>query len=382
MSERGTDIEFDFFEDEPPTQEAARPRPRPTVPRRPGGPRRPAGPSQGLTPLLRLVGMIAFAIVIVVLLVFWVSSCRTEGKRDTYSDYMEQMRTVAADSGEVGRELNTALTTRGIKPAELQETLALLAQQQEQDVSRARDLDPPGRLRDPHREAVQALEFRAGGLRSLADAFRMAATRKRSEAGALLAEPMRRLQASDVIWADQFVASASAVMEREDIRGVEVPVSKFLANPDLATERAMQPIYERIAGTASTGKVTGRHGNGIVSVKALPGQEVLKTDDENIVVATADLAFEVTIENSGEGQEVGVKVFLTIDQTPQAIKKEATVDFIDPGDRKTVVFRNLGQIVQFQQRTAVKVRVAEVPGETFLANNSASYSVTFALTPP
>src|SRR5437588_578136 len=65
MSERDTDIEFDFFE-EPETREAARPE-RP--PQR-GGPRPPMRTPQGLTPLLRLVGLIAFAIVIVVLLVY------------------------------------------------------------------------------------------------------------------------------------------------------------------------------------------------------------------------------------------------------------------------------------------------------------------------
>src|SRR5438445_540362 len=67
MSEFGDDIEFDFF-DEPETREDTPPRQR-TV-RRPGGgpPRRPVGPA-GFTPLLRLAGLIAFAILIVVLLV-------------------------------------------------------------------------------------------------------------------------------------------------------------------------------------------------------------------------------------------------------------------------------------------------------------------------
>jgi hypothetical protein len=382
MTERGTDIEFDFFEDELPTQEAARTRSRPGIPRR-RGTRPPARPPAGLTPLLRLAGLIAFAIVIVVLLVFWVDSCRAEGKRDTYRDYMEAMSAVAADSQQVGRDLNTALTTPGIRPAQLQEELAGLAQQQQQDVARARELEPPGRLREQHDEAIEALDFRAGGLRALADAFRAAADRPATQAGAALAVPMRRLAASDVIWADQFVESSRAVMEAEDIRGVEIPTSVFLASEDLATERLMQQTWQRISGAAAPGgRVTGRHGNGLVSVKALPGGEVLRTDAENIVVATADLAFEVTIENSGESQEVGVGVTLNIQQSPEPINREQTVDFINPGERKTVVFRNLGQIVQFAQKTTVRVEVKAVPGEQNLGNNRAQYSVTFALTPP
>lgn len=382
MTERGSDIEFDFFEEEPPTQESARA--RPGLPRRPAGGRRrpPIRPPQGFTPLLRLVGLIAFAIVVVVLLVFWINSCRAESKRDTYNDYMRAMSEISSDSDQVGRDLNAALTTAGIRRAELQETLVGLADQQEQDVVRAREVDPPGRLRDQHEDAVQALQFRVSGLRSLADGFRQAANRPATEAGGILAAPMRRLVASDVLWADQFVAGSQGVMELQDVRGVEVPVSAFLTDPDVATERQMQQIWQRISGTGQSGQVTGRHGNGIVSTRATPGGETLSTDGENIVVATADLAFEVTIENSGEFQEAGVKVRLVIEQSPEPIRREMTVDLINAGERKTVVFRDLGQIVQFAQRTTVRVQVLRVPGETNVGNNAASYSVTFALTPP
>ena len=46
------------------------------------------------------------------------------------------------------------------------------------------------------------------------------------------------------------------------------------------------------------------------------------------------------------------------------------------------MFRNLGQIVQFAQKTTVKAEAKAVPGETRIDNNTASYSVTFTLTPP
>ena len=90
MSEREPDFEFDFFE-EPETQEGSgrgdrtlrRPRRAPKGPRMPRGPIRP-GP--GLTPLLRLLGLIAFAILIVVLLLLWAQSCQADKKRDAYGE--------------------------------------------------------------------------------------------------------------------------------------------------------------------------------------------------------------------------------------------------------------------------------------------------------
>jgi hypothetical protein len=74
MTEHDTDLDFDFFgEEDPETRPAAQSeeRPRPGPPRRPP-PRRPpsARPPVGLTPLLRLAGLIAFAILIIVLFIF------------------------------------------------------------------------------------------------------------------------------------------------------------------------------------------------------------------------------------------------------------------------------------------------------------------------
>ena len=382
MIDDGTDIEFDFF-DEPPTQEAARPL---RVRRLGGGSRpprrRPGGPPSSITPMLRLAGLIGFGVVIVVLLTLWVNSCRDSGARDAYRSYMSSMGSIADDSARVGKELGTALTTPGISVSELQKTLSGLAEQQDQDVARAGDVTPPGRLRAQHREAMEALELRATGLRRLDEAFRQVAASKPDDAGKTLAPPMRVLLASDVVWQDEFVTSAQSVMEDRGIRGVEVPASTFLANYDLASEQLLSQIWQRLAGVAGGGKPSpGLHGNELVSVTALPEGKQLEAGQDNFVVTKPDLAFRVTLKNSGENQEVGVRVVLTIDQTPQPITKQGKVQIINPGETKSVVFKNLGQIVQFQQKTTVTAEVKPVQGETKIDNNSASYSVTFTLVP-
>jgi hypothetical protein len=379
MIDDGTDI--DFFE-ELPTREAARERTR-----RPGGggprpPRRRSGAPAGLTPTLRLAGLIGFAIVIVVLLTFWVDSCRAEGARESYRSYLESVGTIADSSAGVGRELNDALTTPGISSEDLQTTLAGLAQQQEQAVVRARELTPPGRLREQHQEAVEALELRANGLRQLHDAFGQVAGAKAADAGKTLAPPMRVLVASDVVWQDEFVGPARTVMETRGIRGIEVPDSMFLTNYELASEQLLTQIWQRLTGAAGGGEpAPGKHGNGLVSVTAVPSGKALQAGEDNFVTATPDLAFRVTVENSGEHQEVGLQVVLTIDQSPQPITKEGRIQIINPGEQKTIVFRNLGQIVQFSQKTTVKAEVKPVPGEENIANNTGTFSVTFTLVP-
>src|SRR5215208_588177 len=224
MSEREPDFEFDFFE-EPETQEASarertlrRPLGGPRGPRRPRGPMRPAA---GFVPLARLVGLIAFAILIVVLLIFWVQSCQDDKRRDAYEDYMTDISEVARASERVGRELSDVLTTRGIKPAELEKQLKGLVQQQDISIGEAQKLDPPGPLVEAHGHAVEALELRSDGLAGLAEAFRQTrGSTDASAAGLKLASQADRLVAGDVIWDDLFKMPAAAYLNAEGLTGI------------------------------------------------------------------------------------------------------------------------------------------------------------------
>ena len=206
MSENDLDIDFDFFEEEPATEETSRSqRIMRRGPREPGGPGGPPRAPHNLTPLLRLVGLIAFAILIIVLLVFWVQSCQASGKTKTYKNYMTKVADLGSTSQQIGRQLGQALLTPGVKRAQLQQQVSGLARQQQQDVNRARAITPPGPLRDEQQAVIQALEYRVSGLAGLANAIGTIGNVKNTDtASALLASQMRRLLASDVIWDDSF----------------------------------------------------------------------------------------------------------------------------------------------------------------------------------
>ena len=375
MSERdSSEIEFDFFE-EPATTEAARPERRTRGPRRT---RRPPGPPSGLTPLLRLVGLISFAILVVVLLVFWVSSCRGEAKRDTYRSYMQDVDRIANGSEQIGTRLNTELTRADVRQAELRRRLDALAQQQVQLLDSAEALEEPGPLRNEHRHMIEALQFRVSGLRGIRNGF-AGQTRNATQAADALAAQARRLIASDVVWDDQFKDPAKAELRRQDIQGVSVPDSNFVQNPSLATSTAMQAVWRRVRGGGGDGGETaspGLHGHNLVSVKVLGGA-TLTPDDVNNIIATTDLAFQVTFENSGDSTETGVQVTLTIQKSPEPIVRRQTVDVTEAKQQRTIVFRNISN-VPFVRRTALQVEVGEVPAEENLSNNTAEYPVIFS----
>ena len=203
-------------------------------------------------------------------------------------------------------------------------------------------------------------------------------TSKATGEAAVLAAQADRLLASDVVWDDLFAAPATLELKRQGVSGVPVPDSNFVANRDLMTERSMALLLTRLKGATTGGTPTGIHGTNIVDVKVLPGGQVLSQTTENTITATTDLAFVVTIADSGDSQEVGIKVTLTIQKPQGAIVKTKTVDLINPGQNKSVTFTDLGQ-VPFAQKTTVNVDVAAVPGEHNTDNNKASFPVIFSL---
>ena len=261
MSDRESDIEFDFFE-ESDTRESAEERPR----RR--GPRPPVRPPTGLTPLLRLIGLISFAILIVLLLVLWVNGCREDQRKDTYKNYVKDVATFAASSQALGKSLNTLLTTPGTKEADVENELSGLAQQQEKLTEQAENLDPPGRLRKEHAHMLDTFALRAEGLNGLNAAFQTIPPKKATQAGNELAQQMRRLIASDVLWEDLVRDPNKKELANLSITGVNVPDSVFLRNTMSSTlmrsrltrssrNGAIWPLPKLGPGNSTTSQSTG-----------------------------------------------------------------------------------------------------------------------------
>lgn len=390
MTERypDEDIEFDFFEDvetseqSPPDWLHEEQQPPPEQPRPPRRQQGGGGGGTGLSPRGRLIALIGGAVVLAILLVFLILSCTGEGKAGRYESYMDDMTGVANGSDKIGRDLDAALTTPGIKPNQLATQLDGLADLQQQELGDAEAVKEPGALGEEQAAALQSLSFRVSGLRRLADVFRATAGSEDASGAALqLAAQANRLVASDVVWADLFRASSLAQMRSDGVSGVAVPESDFVQNPEFGSPGYWQPVFERVNGAATDGGGTstgGLHGTGIVETKALPSEVVLDPNTENIVTAGTDLAFAVTIEDTGDNQEVQIKVTLTIQQQPSPIVATKTVDSINPGETKTVTFSDLGQVA-FATKTTVKVDVQPVEGEANTDNNSAEYPVIFSL---
>ena len=280
----------------------------------------------------------------------------------------------------IGQDLATLITSPGLKEAELETSLGGLVQQQQQGIARAEGLDVPGPLRPPHEQAIEALQLRASGLQGLLETFRATATSEdASAAGQQLAAQATRLEASDVVWQDLFRVPAQQTMQDEGITGLNAPASVFVTNPDLYSSRSMASIWTRIHGASTGGTPAGLHGTNLTSVTVQPGDILLSPDEEKTILITPDLTMDVAVTNSGDFQEVGIEVKLTIPAQPQPIEKTAKIPFIESSETETVTFRNFGD-VPFD-KTTVQISVTPVLGEENTGNNSQEYPVIFSLPP-
>jgi hypothetical protein len=294
---------------------------------------------------------------------------------------MADIGAVGRDSQKIGADLATLLTTPGLAQSDLESRLGGLIQQQQLDVTRAQDIDPPGPLTPANANAIQALNLRVSGLQGLLDTFR--ATKDSDDAttaGQQLATQGQRLEASDVVWKDLFQGVATEVMASEGVENVKAPASVFVQNADLYTARSMSAIWQRVHGASTGGTSPGSHGSALAFTKVQPANIQLSTTTDTRIDISTDLSFEVGVQNSGENQEVGVKVTLTIPAQPTPIVKNGTIDVIDPGEMKVVTFSDFPDF-PFGEDTTVQVSVKPVQGETNTGNNSAEYPVVFSLEP-
>lgn len=368
-SESQSDIEFDFFDESPTVEQSQReggPRRRRRLPTRPPTP--PGGPQ-----LYRLGVLIAGAIVLAVILILVVNSCRNNQKVSAYENYVESVSTIAAQSEELGKQLNTQLTTPGITLEALRGDVDGLRQQQEQILRRAQELEPPGPLIEQQQALVETMQFRVNGLDGLATGLeQVAQTSNADESGQLLASQAQRLVASDVIYADAFQSPTETVLEEQGVSNVPVPASKFVQNPEFGSPTQWKQTVARLTQSPESG---GLHGNGIQAVRVQPGDQTLSPNEDNTIESSSDLQIEVLVQNSGDSQETQVEVTLTIQQDPQ-IQKKQVIDVINPGETKTVIFRNFGEL-SFATSTILKVAVDPVQGEQNTDNNTAQYPVIF-----
>jgi hypothetical protein len=340
-------------------------------------------------PAARLLVAVAAVIVLIVVLALVVRDCRRNQLVDSYSGYIRDGVTpIAAKSKDEGERLLALLAnTKRDTPENVQKNVRAIGREADGLVTQAQELNAPDRLGDAHRSLVLALQYRANGIKSLAEVIPNAAkSRDRNDAAAKLAAPMGRILASDFLYSDSFVFPARKALEDDNVDGVEVPESALLAGSTHANKagpagaRAVWTALQASGGTTTNpdSPTGGRRGTGIVSVKLLPENKQLVIGSVNTVKSSVDNQWEVTIENGGESVETGIEVTATLSPAggaPQVTK--GTITTVDPGEQASVKIP-VGTAPAFGENADLTIDVKTVPGETLAGNNTNKFTVQFA----
>lgn len=389
------DLEFDFF-DEPETAEAPQRRRLPRLERpgsRGGGGDRPprpprradGGPPTGLVPLARLVGLIAIAIAVIVGLVFWIGSCQGKSKHDEYAGYAGKVQTIAATDNQLGKDFSNALIST-TKQSELETKLGQFASQEQQQLTQAQGIRPPGPLRSVHQHLLDAIVLRAKGLASLQEGIaripsgKTLTSTQAANIETKLAKLGSILNASDVVWEHLYRLPAVGVLEDKGVTGVVIPSSVFLTNPDVVSAHSFSIVVQNLSGASTGGTPSGLHGSALVGVHVSPQGSDLTTSSATTIKVSADLTFTVSAQNSGDFPETNVGVELKIKAGSFSVTKKETIPSIQPKETVQVKFTNFDLPSQaFSNQVAITATILKVPGETKLDNNTATYPAFFTL---
>ena len=319
---------------------------------------------------------------IVVGLVFWVGSCQGKSKQSEYTAYADKVRAIATADRALGKEFENAFTS-STKQSDFENKLQQFAQQEQQAYVQAQQIRPPGPLRAIHQNLIDAIELRYKGLTGLGDTLATLTAKNQTATIAKLANAGQLLTASDVVWDQLYRIPATQQLTDLNVKGVVIPSSRFLSNSDFVSARSFNVLLTTTFGGASTGGTpSGKHGDALISVRALPQGIDLSTSTATPIKVTSSLAFVVTVENSGNFQEPNVVVNLTISAGGKPIKKQEKIPLILPAQRQTVTFSGTSSdlpTTAYGNQSTVKVEVAPVAGEIFTTNNSATYTVLFTL---
>lgn len=343
----------------------------------------------------RLILGIAFAVILVVVILFVVKDCQRNQLEDSYTEYVNGVAAVVSTSAEQGASLRAVMANpRGDRPPALSQSIRKLADDAQSTLDQTENLSPPGALSAPHRNLILALQYRVTGLSTLSKNLPTLLQSKDAQTKASgIAGIMQLFQASDVIYETSFFGPAQQALIDDDITGIEVPqLQPFLPNAALTTvegARALLPDLQR--RTESSGDPTGSgaeaggnlRGTSLESTVALPSETRLTPGTTATVQQTEMLKWQVTVMNSGDFDETNVIVkatFFYASAPDDLDEREVPIKMIESGASVTVDIDGPGSDkVVFGDQGTLKIEVVPVTGETRVDNNTVEYPVKITI---
>jgi CARDB protein len=238
--------------------------------------------------------------------------------------------------------------------------------------SRIDGLGAPGDMGRAQSNLEVVYELRSSAMTEIADKISTALGQAGAKkAAAAIANQMKKLLASDVLYETVVRPEINGVLESKGITGSEVPKSSFV--PDGTKWLEVSTISEALAsvsGSSAGGTASpGVHGLGLVGV-SINGTELSEEGTTISLGSEETPEVEVKVQNQGESTENGVTVAVSVDGGHTLTQ---TISSIEPGE---IAEATIPLTPAPSGTVTIEVKVETVPGEEFSENNEASYTVT------
>jgi hypothetical protein len=323
-------------------------------------------------------------VLVLLLLVFFVNSCRNSQRENALKDYNRQISTIGAESTrQVSAPFFQLLTEgAGTSPQDLQTQISGYRVQAEQQYEQAKRLDVPGDMKGAQESALIALEWRRDGLDRIAQEIRPALGDESEQADAAIeqiAAQMEVFLASDVAWDTRVIPFIKDALDEHEIGGQEISRSQFLADLDWLQPETIATVLDQqlTSGGDGGGEPTGPglHGSGLDSTNY--GDVTLEPGVSNQLTFEPGTGFTVNFTNQGENDEFDIKVTLRIEAEGQdPITTSETIPKVAAGQSATAELPLEGT-PPLDTAVTIRVNVAKVPGEEKVDNNKSEYPALF-----
>lgn len=355
-------------------------------PRRSPRPRRgrPAGgvaAADSQTLLVRRLVAGGLGLVVLILLLFVIKSCRDSAADTALKNYNNDVSTIARESSDLGSQFFSLLGTNSAAPQDLTSQISSFQVQAGQEYDQAKALSTPDEMKGAQQNLLIALEMRRNGLKYIAERIGDALGDSGDVADKAITQIAGQMQvflASDVIYETRVVPFIRAGLDKRQIGAQKIASSRFLPSQSWLnpTTIATQLDQQLTTGGTTPGEPTGPglHGTGLDSTTY--DGTALEPSTANRLTYKPGAEFVVKFTNQGENDEFQVKVTVRIKAGAQTTTLTTTVDKIAKGTSAEATLP-LDKTPPLDAASTISVQVAAVPGEKKTDNNKADYQALF-----
>jgi hypothetical protein len=338
---------------------------------RPGRRARPRRRPERQQILLRRGLALGGGLLVLILIVLGVKGCLDARARRALSDYARNVTQIVDETQQTSKSFFAKLSDPGsLSVTEFVNQVSADRSAMDNYASRIDGLGAPGDMSHAQDSLELVYELRSSAMNEIAEKMSTALGDVGSEqARASIAQQMRKLLASDELYAAVSRPEINGVLAANGIDGSDVPKSVFL--PDETKwldEGEVSAGLDSVTGS-STSETPGVHGLGLIGT-SINGTE-LAAESTTGVVSEGTPEVEVTVQNQGESTENGISVSVTVNGGNTL---QGTIDSIGAGEEETA---SIPLTPAPSGEATLEVNVDTVPGEQVSDNNEASYTVVF-----